>query len=75
MLSDSGMYGPLWWRYRTPGKGQVDWSQLIEALKLYGFEGYFSIHLDDEFVNDDQESLETALDEAVKLFAPLVNGI
>ncbi len=74
MLSDSGMYGPLWWRYRIPGKGQVDWTQLIEALKLYGFEGYFSIHLDDEFVNDDFQSLEEALDGAIKLFAPLVNG-
>jgi len=72
MLSDSGMYGPLWWRYRVPGKGQVDWSQLIEALKLYGFEGYFSIHLDDEFVNDDLESLEEALDNALKSVAPLV---
>jgi len=72
MLSDSGMYGPLWWRYRVPGKGQVDWSQLIEALKLYGFEGYFSIHLDDEFVSDDLESLEEALDNALKSVAPLV---
>ena len=75
VLADSGIYGPLWWRYRIPGKGQVDWTQLIEALKLYGFAGYFSIHLDDEFVNDDSESLESALDDAIKLLAPLVNGL
>lgn len=74
MLSDSGMYGPLWWRYRLPGKGQVDWSQLIEALKLYGFAGYFSIHLDDEFVYDDYQSLEDALDNSINFLAPLIRN-
>ncbi len=74
MLADSGMYGPLWWRYRVPGKGAVDWTQLIEALKLYGYQGNISIHLDDEFVADDQQSLEDALDSAIKLLNPLVKG-
>jgi sugar phosphate isomerase/epimerase len=72
LLNDSGMYGPLWWRYRLPGKGQVDWTQLIEQLKLYEFNGTFSIHLDDEFVANDQESLEEALESAVKYLAPIV---
>jgi sugar phosphate isomerase/epimerase len=72
LLNDSGMYGPLWWRYRLPGKGQVDWTQLVEALKLYDFQGTFSIHLDDEFVADDHESLEQALESSLKLLAPIV---
>jgi sugar phosphate isomerase/epimerase len=66
------MYGPLWWRYRLPGKGAVDWPQLLEALKLYGYEGYLSIHLDDEFIADDFQSLEEALDSTIKLFTPLL---
>ncbi len=74
MLSDSGMYGPLWWRYRIPGKGSVDWTQLIEALKLYGYEGSLSIHLDDEFVADDFESLQDALDSSIKVLNPLVKN-
>ena len=74
MLADSGMYGPLWWRYRIPGKGSVDWTQFIEALKLYGYEGTLSIHLDDEFVADDWESLEDALDNSIKLLSPLVKS-
>jgi sugar phosphate isomerase/epimerase len=73
LLNDSGMYGPLWWRYRLPGKGQVDWTQLVEALKLYDFKGTFSIHLDDEFVANDHESLEQALESSLKLLAPIVN--
>ena len=74
VLNDSGIYGPLWWRYRLPGKGQVDWTQLVEALKLYDFKGIFSIHLDDEFIASDQESLEEALKSSARLLAPLVNN-
>lgn len=74
LLVDSGMYGPLWWRYRIPGKGQVDWGQFIEALKLYDFNGTISIHIDDEFVVDDQLELENALDASIKKLAPLVRG-
>jgi sugar phosphate isomerase/epimerase len=72
LLNDSGMYGPLWWRYRIPGKGQVDWTQLTEALKLYDFKGTFSIHLDDEFVANDPVSLDEALDSSIKHLAPLM---
>ena len=74
LLVDSGMFGPLWWRYRVPGKGQVDWGQLIEALKLYDYQGSISIHLDDEFIASDEEELEHALDGSLKKLAPLVRG-
>jgi len=74
LLVDSGMFGPLWWRYRMPGKGQVDWSQLIEALKLYDFKGTISIHMDDEFVSGDCEDLYNALEGSIKKLAPLVRG-
>jgi sugar phosphate isomerase/epimerase len=74
VLNDSGIYGPLWWRYRLPGKGQVDWTQLVEALKLYDFKGTFSIHLDDEFIAGDHESLEEALKSSAKILAPLVKN-
>lgn len=74
LLVDSGMYGPLWWRYRMPGKGQVDWGQLIEALKLYDFTGTISISMDDEFVNGDHYDLENALETSLKKLAPLVRG-
>ncbi len=72
ILKDSGMYGPLWWRYRKVGKGQVDWRQFIEALKLYGYEGTFSIHLDDEFIAEEPTVLEDALDEGIKELGRLV---
>lgn len=72
LLVDSGLFGPLWWRYRRPGKGQIDWGQFIEALKLYDYKGTLSIHLDDEFIDGSSENLEESLDESVKFLAPLV---
>lgn len=75
MLNDSGMFGPSWWRYRLIGKGQVDWRQLIEALKLYDFKGTFSVHLDDEFIADESEELYGALDSSLRAVSHLVREI
>lgn len=72
MLMDSGLFGPLWWRYRLPGKGQIDWKQLIEALKLYDYQGKLSVHLDDEFLGENSADLEDSLDNSVTLLSPLV---
>jgi sugar phosphate isomerase/epimerase len=74
MLKDSGLFGPLWWRYRLPGKGQIDWAQVVEALKLYGFTGSFSVHLDDEFVVSQPCDLERSLDAGLACLASLVKG-
>lgn len=65
LMSDAGMFGPLWWRYRLPGKGQLDWAQLMEALKLYNYSGFVSVHIDDEFVAGEMPDLEEALDYSI----------
>ncbi len=74
LLADSGMFGPLWWRYRLPGRGQVDWRQLIETLKLYDYAGTFSVHLEDEFMDASTEGLTAALEQCLGVLAPLVRG-
>ncbi len=74
ILADSGTFGPLWWNYRLAGKGHVDWRQVIEALKLYGYMGSFSMQFDDEFLADDELSLDQALDESKRHFARLLRG-
>jgi sugar phosphate isomerase/epimerase len=74
ILTDSGLYGPLWWRYRLAGKGQVDWRQFIEALKLYDYQGTFSLQLDDEFIDDETQALSDALDEGKRYLARLLRG-
>ncbi len=74
LLADSGLFGPLWWRYRIAGKGQLDWRQLVEALKLYDYRGSFCIQLDDEFVADCPLELCQALDNGLELLRPLTKG-
>ncbi len=72
LLKDSGLFGPLWWRYRQIGKGQVDWGQLIETLKLFDYKGDFSIQLDDEFLAGDELALLSALDDSISKIAPFL---
>ncbi len=72
IISDSGLFGPLWWRYMTVGKGQVDWGQFVEALKLYEYNGDLSITFNDEFACENEQGLWEALDTSIKVLAPLV---
>ena len=72
LLQDSGLFGPLWWRYRKPGKGTIDWRQLIEALKMYDYQGVLSVRFDDEFLDTANGALEETLEESVKFFTPLL---
>jgi sugar phosphate isomerase/epimerase len=70
LLADSGLFGPLWWRYRMAGRGQVDWRQFMEALKLYEYKGCISLRMDDEFLPATE--YDTALEESAEHFKKLV---
>lgn len=71
IISENGIFGPLWWRYMTVGKGQVDWGQFVEALKLYDYQGDLSITFNDEF-SDNEQGLWEALEASKKILLPLV---
>ena len=72
IIAENGLFGPLWWRYMTVGKGQIDWAQLIEALKLYNVSANLSIHFDDDFASENEQGLFEALDTSISVLAPLV---
>lgn len=72
ILKESGIWGPLFWRYKTVGKGQIDWGQLVEALKLYEFKGCFSMQFRDEFASENEQGLMQALESSKKLLSPLM---
>ncbi|MBX9722553.1 MAG: TIM barrel protein [Candidatus Obscuribacterales bacterium] len=72
IISENGVFGPLYWQYMTVGKGQVDWAQFIEALKLYEYDGCLSIQFNDDFASGDDQGLADALDGSIKVLAPLV---
>jgi len=57
------------------GKGQVDWRQVLELLKLYDYQGCLSLQFDDEFIEaGDTLGLLEALNEQTRVFRPLVRG-
>lgn len=72
IISENGLFGPLYWRYMTVGKGQVDWAQFVEALKLYDYNGDISISFNDEFASENEQGLFEALETSLKVLAPLV---
>ena len=44
-----GIYGGGWWRYRIPGRGQINWNAYISALKDVGYDYVLSIEHEDRF--------------------------
>ncbi len=72
IISENGLFGPLFWRYMTVGKGSVDWAQFVEALKLYEFSGSLSIQFNDDFASENEQGLWEALDGSIKVLAPLI---
>lgn len=47
MLQCQGIYGNLWWRYRIPGYGDLDWRKVTSALMDVGYEGGIIIENED----------------------------
>ncbi|WP_214105602.1 sugar phosphate isomerase/epimerase family protein [Acrocarpospora catenulata] len=36
-----------WWRYRIPGRGQLDWNRIIDTLYVHGYEGTVAVEHED----------------------------
>jgi len=51
-LSEVGITGNGWWRYRTPGKGAIDWRSFIAALKENGYDYVLSIEHEDPLLKE-----------------------
>jgi sugar phosphate isomerase/epimerase len=47
MLQAQGIYGNLWWRYRIPGYGDLNWAKVISALLDAGYKGGIIIENED----------------------------
>ncbi len=44
-----GVYERGWWRYRIPGRGEIDWNAYISSLKENGYDSVLSIEHEDGF--------------------------
>ncbi|MET7927401.1 sugar phosphate isomerase/epimerase [Streptomyces sp. NPDC005349] len=61
-----------WWRYRVPGRGQVDWVAVVDALYEHGFTGTLSVEHEDPVWGGDEERIKQGLAIAHQTLRPLV---
>jgi len=50
----SGIYEKGWWRYRIPGRGEINWNAFVSALKEVGYDSVLSIEHEDGLFGREQ---------------------
>ena len=61
-----------WWRYRVPGRGQVDWAHLIDTLYEQGYDGVLSVEHEDPVWGGTPDKVRIGLSVAQQTLAPLL---
>jgi len=60
-----------WWRYRVPGRGQVDWNRVVDRLYEAGFAGTLSVEHEDPLWGGIDERVLSGLRIAHRTLRPL----
>jgi len=61
-----------WWRYRVPGRGQLDWNRLIDTLYNGGFDGVVAVEHEDPVWSGSEEKIKQGLGIAAHTLRPLI---
>jgi len=61
-----------WWRYRVPGRGQIDWTRITDALYEGGFDGVLSVEHEDPVWGGTPDKVKHGLEIAWGVLRPLV---
>jgi sugar phosphate isomerase/epimerase len=61
-----------WWRYRVPGRGEVDWPKLVDTLYEGGFDGVLSVEHEDPVWGGTEDRVRTGLQVAYRTLRPLL---
>ena len=61
-----------WWRYRVPGRGDVDWRGVVDALYEGGFTGVLSVEHEDPVWSGTEDKVKQGLDIAYQTLRPLI---
>jgi sugar phosphate isomerase/epimerase len=61
-----------WWRYRVPGRGDVDWNGVVDTLYEGGFDGVLSVEHEDPVWGGTVEKVKTGLEVAYGTLRPLL---
>jgi sugar phosphate isomerase/epimerase len=63
-----------WWRYRVPGRGQVDWNGVVDTLYEGGFTGVLSVEHEDPVWSGSEARVKQGLEIAYRTLRPLIIG-
>ncbi|WP_327087108.1 sugar phosphate isomerase/epimerase [Nonomuraea sp. NBC_01738] len=74
-----GYFGPVsgekgWYRFRVPGRGQLDWTRIIDALQEGGYTGVVSVEHEDPVWSGSTARVQTGLGIAYETLRPLIRG-
>lgn len=61
-----------WWRYRVPGRGDVDWNAVVDTLYEGGFDGVLSVEHEDPVWGGSVDRIKTGLAVAYRTLRPLL---
>jgi sugar phosphate isomerase/epimerase len=61
-----------WWRYRVPGRGQVDWPHVVDRLYEAGFDGVLSVEHEDPLWGGTEPKVLQGLTIAQQTLRPLI---
>ncbi len=61
-----------WWRYRVPGRGQVDWPRVVDRLYEAGFDGVLSVEHEDPLWGGTEPKILQGLTIAQQTLRPLI---
>jgi sugar phosphate isomerase/epimerase len=68
----SGPWDVGWWRYRVPGRGDIDWRAVIDALDEGGFAGTLSVEHEDPVWGGTLDRVHRGLEIAYGTLRPFV---
>ena len=71
----SGPWDVGWWRYRVPGRGDIDWRAVIDALDEGGFTGTLSIEHEDPVWGGTPARFRQGLQIASATLRPLLGPV
>lgn len=61
-----------WWRYRVPGRGQIDWVRVVDRLYEAGFDGTLSVEHEDPVWGGEAGRTLAGLRIAQRTLRPLI---
>ncbi|MFC8045233.1 sugar phosphate isomerase/epimerase family protein [Nocardia sp. NPDC057353] len=61
-----------WWRYRVPGRGQLDWNRIVDLLYAAGYTGDIAVEHEDPVWGGTVEKTLRGMEIAAQTLRPLI---